>query len=224
MQNQTLLRVALTAVTLVLLGACSPQDAAPPADAVVAPPASGGPEAASQAADPGPPTVNGLYIAKDACPGEGCYLTGRIRAYEPADLYDKAGAGAVITGKIAAGEWVEIVTAEDHVRPLRGVVREGRKHFATGEVVYLLSSQGEGCHDVWSKGAIGSWCDPNAVGDPEQDEVIDLDVPPGPRAEGAALWVKVKTGNGAEGWLREVGAFACTGFQDRDADCPPLPR
>lgn len=217
-------RVALTGVFLALLGACSPQDAATPADAAVAPPAGAQPEVAPQAAGQGPPTVSGLYVAKDVCPGEGCYLMGKIRAYDPADLHDKAGAGAAVIGKIGSGDWVEIQSREEHLVPVRGVVREGRKHFTTGEVVYRLTSQGEGCYDIWSKGAAQSWCDPETVGDPQVDEVIAFDTPPGAKAEGAGLWVKVKTGSGGEGWLRGVSNFACTSYQDRDADCPPLPQ
>ncbi|MBP9235648.1 MAG: hypothetical protein KBF30_13310, partial [Hyphomonadaceae bacterium] len=118
-----------------------------------------------------PPTVNGFYIAKEACPGEGCYLAGRIKAYESVDLFDRAGSGAAVVGGIEAGEWVEIVSREEHLPPVRGVVREGRKHFATGDVVFLLTSHGEGCYDIWSSGVIASWCDPEAVGDAAVDEV-----------------------------------------------------
>jgi hypothetical protein len=209
-----LTRAILAAVLLLLPGACSPKDAPPPATAA-------NPAPAPQL-DSGPPVLNGLYIAKDVCPGEGCYLKGRIRAYEAADLHDKAGAGAVVRGKMAAGEWAEIESREMRLVPAIGIVREGRKHFATGDVVYRLTSDGEGCFEVWSKGEIKSWCDPDASGSAEEDEVIDFTEPPAPPPDGAGLWVKVKTDAGAEGWLHGTDQFACTGYQDRDPDCPPV--
>lgn len=171
-----------------------------------------------------PPTVNGFYIAKEACPGEGCYLAGRIKAYESVDLFDRAGSGAAVVGGIEAGEWVEIVSREEHLPPVRGVVREGRKHFATGDVVFLLTSHGEGCCDIWSSGVIASWCDPEAVGDAAVDEVIDFDAVQAPEPEGAGLWIQIKRDTGSDGWLRGADKFGCTGYQDRDPDCPPLPQ
>lgn len=210
-------RFSLLAVAL-LVGACSeskaPQPPEAPAVQTVAPPSTDG----------APPTVGGLYIVNDACPGEGCYLIGKIRAYAEADLYDKAGVGAAVTGKVAAGEWVEIVSREEHLVPARGVVKEGRGHFSTGDVVYLLSSEGEGCYTAWSKGKLASWCDPEAVGDAAVDEAIVLDAQDGREPDGAGLWIRIRRDTGGEGWLRGARDFACTGYQDRDPDCPPLPQ
>lgn len=200
------------------IAACSPQPAVKPAEAVTPAVASSDQAAAIPTA---PPTVEGVYVAKGACPGEGCYLSGKIRAYEAADLYDKPGAGAAVVGKVVTGEWVEIVNREVHLIPMRGVVREGRKHFATGDVVYLLTSQGEGCFDTWSKGVVGSWCDPDASGSPAEDEAIDFDAAAEP-PDSAGLWVEVTRQAGPGGWLHGVDDFACIGLQDRDADCPPL--
>lgn len=204
--------------TVLWLGACSPQQAAAPAEPVqaVAP--------ADAAAPPvnAPPLVNGVYVAKDACPGEGCYLKGKIKAYDAVDLYDGAGS-KIATGKIASGEWVEILGAEDRLVPRRGVVREALGRYAVGDEIYLLSSQGEGCMDAWSKGALTSWCDPETGLEPENSPSLDF---PDPvvEADGGGLWVKVKREQGEEGWISDVSAFACTGYQDRDPDCPPIPR
>ncbi|HVY90435.1 MAG TPA: hypothetical protein VG942_16330, partial [Hyphomonadaceae bacterium] len=166
-------RAGIAGVSLMFAAACSPQQdhKQAVAPAAVATPAA--PAAAMQSADQGPPTVNGVYVDKGACPGEGCYLKGKIKAYEAVDLFDKPD-GAVI-GKLAVNEWVEIVNRENHLIPRRGVVRTAAKHFAAGDVVYLLTSEGEGCFQTWSKGAVGSWCDPESVGEPETNETIELD-------------------------------------------------
>lgn len=204
-----------------LLAACSPQaDTPAPAEP---------PEKPAHASMPliavgnPPPTVDGLYVAVNACPGEGCYLNGRIRAIEAANLYDKAGKGAAVTGQVAAGAWVEILSTEAHKVPRRGVVREARGHYAVGDVVFLLTSQGEGCMDAWYKDAMTTWCDPAAGIDPDSPP-LDLPDVLAP-ADGEGLWVKVKPAKGGEGWVKDVfAAFACTGYQDREPDCPPLPQ
>lgn len=127
--------------------------------------------------------VDGVYIAKSACPGEGCYLQGRIRAYEAVNRHDKAGKGAAVAGQIAAGEWVEILATEDHLVPTRGVVTEARGRYAVGDVIYLLSSPGEGCADAWSKGVFTSWCVPETGLDPAvRSWIFPRRRPGGPKA------------------------------------------
>jgi hypothetical protein len=36
------------------------------------------------------------------------------------------------------------------------------------------------------------------------------------------LWVEVKRASGPAGWLRNPRDLRCMGYQDRDADCPPI--
>lgn len=208
-------RVGLLSAIL-WLGACSPQQATAPTQ----PSAEQAPAVAAPVN--APPLVDGVYVAKDACPGEGCYLKGKIKAYDAVDLFDGAGSKTAI-GKIASGEWVEILGTEDRLAPRRGVVREALGRYAVGDEIYLLSSQGEGCMDAWAKGALTSWCDPDTGLEPENSPPLDF---PDPvvEPEGLGLWVKVKLEQGKDGWISDVSAFACTGLQDRDADCPPLPQ
>lgn len=214
------IRYALAAV--LLLAGCSPQPVETPAPA---PPPPAEPVQVPTpliAAGNPPPLVDGMYVAENACPGEGCYLKGRIRAHEATDLYDKPGKGAAVTGQVAAKEWVEILSTEAHVVPRRGVVSEARGQYATGDVVFLLTSQGEGRMDAWYKDTMTTWCDPDAGVDPDSPplDLPDVSQP----IDGEGLWVKVKRKQGGEGWVKDVfSAFACTGYQDRDADCPPLP-
>lgn len=219
----------LLAASVIALSACSPQQAAAPTAAaperpevaaVTAPTV-----AVAPAADQGPPTVNGIYIDAGACPGEGCYLKGKIKAYEAVDLFDKAGSTVAI-GKVAAGDWVDIIATENRLVPLRGVVSEGRKALKTGEAVYLLTSQGEGCYDIWATGKRASWCDPESVGNPETDDLIAWETSPVviDMSHVLGLWVQVKRADGSQGWLHDVREFGCTGYQDRDTDCPALPQ
>lgn len=213
------MKVLQALAATLLLAACSPQPAETP---VPAAPVSEPAPALPMAVGNPPPTVDGMYVAPNACPGEGCYLNGRIRAHQVADLYDKAGKGALVTNKVAAGEWVEILSTEAHVIPRRGVVSEARGQYAVGDVVFLLTSQGEGCMDAWYKDAMTTWCDPAAGIDPDSPP---LDLPEvSEAADGEGLWVRVKRAQGGEGWVKDVfSAFACTSYQDREADCPPLP-
>ena len=197
------------------LAACSPQQAAAPAQ----PAAVAQVVAAVPQPEAGPPLVDGVYIVPDACPGEGCDLSGKIRALAATDLYDKPGKGASVTGRLPESEWVTIAGTEEHLVPRRGVVREARGSFAAGDVVYLLSSQGEGCMDAWIKGAPGSWCDPDTGLDPDSP-VLDLD-PLAADAAGLGLWVRVKRETGEMGWVKDVyDDFDCANPHDRGPECP----
>lgn len=218
------MRILQALAAALLLAACSPQPAETPAPAPPPPPAA--PAHVSTpliAVGNPPPMVDGMYVAANVCPGEGCYLKGRIRAHDVADLYDKAGKGAAVTGQVPAREWVEILSTEAHIVPRRGVVSDARGQYAVGDVVFLLTSQGEGCMDAWYKDGMTTWCDPDAGIDPDSPQLDLPDV--SPPIDGEGLWVKVKRKQGGEGWVKDVfSAFACTGYQDRDPDCPPLPR
>jgi hypothetical protein len=89
----------------------------------------------------------------------------------------------------------------------------------------MLGYEGEGCSTVWSKGKLSSWCHPGSDPDPGPD-VIDWE-PVGSNDPSLGFWIQVKRQTGQVGWLGDgddgLGKFGCTGYQDRDADCPPLP-
>jgi hypothetical protein len=206
---------------LALAGACSPQPAAQAPQEIASPsaPLSSAPTTAVASVEP--PTVNGVYVEHGACPGEGCYLHGRIKAYEAVDLLERIGKDAPVIARIAANDWVEIVETEDRLIPSRGVVRKAADGLAEGDVVYMLGYEGEGCSAVWNKGAHTEWCD---TGD-EAGSPIAWDPAP-PRTDPTlGFWVQVKLADGRTGWLsnESLRKFGCTGYQDRDADCPPLP-
>jgi hypothetical protein len=218
-------RSGVAAGLLALAAACGQNGASAPtpaAPAVAEAPAVASAAAAASVATEAPPTVNGMYVVKGACPGEGCYF-GRMQATKALDLYEAPGASPKVVGQLAASEWMDTVVTEDHFAPLRGVVRTGGENFKAGDVVYRLGYEGEGCFEVWDKGQLKSWCDmgEQIPGDP--GEVIDWDKAPAVTDGSEGLWVQVKSDKGAGGWLRDPEDVRCIGYQDRDADCPPLP-
>ncbi len=215
-------RAVVGVLMLTMASACGQNDAPAP---TVAP----APETTSQAAGAAassddvnaPPTVNGMYVVKNACPGEGCYY-GRMQASKTLDLYDAPSPSARVVGQVAAGEWMDTVLVEDRFAPLKGVVRTGGESFKTGDVVYRLSYEGEGCFGVWDRGQLKSWCD---LGEQIPGDASDhIDWEAAAATDGSeGLWVQVKRDNGIGGWLRDPKDLRCIGLQDRDADCPALP-
>ena len=210
-------RVWLLAIVGMALASCSPQQAPAPPEAAVIPQVVAPPVAVASPADQGPPTVNGIYIDKGACPGEGCYLESKIKAREAAALYQEKRADSPVLATIEPDEWVEILSTEDRVVPVPGTDR------ATGERVYMLGYEGEGCSTVWKKGELSSWCDDD--GDLSNDSIV-WSGPVDSTDASLGFWVEVKRANGQTGWLGQdsTRSFACTGYQDRDPDCPPLPQ
>jgi hypothetical protein len=203
------------------LVSCSPQQAPASPEAAVIPqvvaPGVALPVEVTSAADQGPPTLNGVYVEKGACPGEGCYLEGKIKAREAASLFQEKRTDSPVLATIDPNEWVEILGTEDRLVPRAGTDR------ATGEVVYMLGYEGEGCSTIWKKGELSSWCDDD--GDLSNDSIVWSELVDSTDTS-LGFWVEVKRANGQIGWLGadSTGSFACAGYQDRDPDCPPLPQ
>ena len=203
------------------LVSCSPQQAPASPEAAVIPqvvaPGVALPLEVTSAADQGPPTLNGVYVEKGACPGEGCYLEGKIKAREAASLFQEKRTDSPVLATIDPNEWVEILGTEDRLVPRAGTDR------ATGEVVYMLGYEGEGCSTIWKKGELSSWCDDD--GDLSNDSIVWSELVDSTDTS-LGFWVEVKRANGQIGWLGadSTGSFACAGYQDRDPDCPPLPQ
>lgn len=214
-------RVWLLAIVGMALVSCSPQQAPASPEAAVIPqvvaPGVALPVEVTSAADQGPPTLNGVYVEKGACPGEGCYLEGKIKAREAASLFQEKRTDSPVLATIDPNEWVEILGTEDRLVPRGGTDR------ATGEVVYMLGYEGEGCSTIWKKGELSSWCDDD--GDLSNDSIVWSELVDSTDTS-LGFWVEVKRANGQTGWLGadSTGSFACAGYQDRDPDCPPLPQ
>ncbi len=191
---------------------------------IFAAPAAAKPERTARSEAPPPP----LYVDRGACPFEGCTY-GKWTARGAVPLLDRP--GGVATGAVVkAGEEVEALTGEVHVRPLRVICRRpvelgegpgGAMRLAPGESYWLLSYEGEGVYKVWVRGVVRTG---------EADFGIDFTDPPtgyctdrpggceiepeGGRAaylrwarEGAVWWVKIRTRRGQVGWTREPEKF-----------------
>jgi len=143
-----------------------------------------------------PPSV---YIAKGACPFEGCVYRDWI-ARRALTVYDRPN-GAGIVDKVRKGERVHAITGEVHCRPVRVVARRDHPEpgsyeptsprIRKGQVYYLLHHLGEGTWQVWFRGAV------TVV------EGLEPNVQP-PRT---TWWAKVKTPRGKTGWVIATSSF-----------------
>lgn len=195
------LRTALSAALLAGVFACASPVPPPAAET----------RASAQAASETPPTVDGVYVARGACPGEGCTF-GHWRATKPTPVYDAIGASPRVVATLAPGERIEAVTGEVHLKPVRGVVRRDSGELKAGDVIYQLDYQGEGQSNVWRRGQILTWSDEG--GDPASSDVA---WDPGDTA--ADWWVSVRRADGSRGWLRNPDSFACSDSLSGDEGC-----
>ncbi|WP_304218631.1 hypothetical protein [Phenylobacterium aquaticum] len=172
--------------------------------------------APAQAAPAGPPTTNGVYVAKGACPFEGCSFATYWRATARVAVYAGPGSKTVL-GWIAPGEEVQALAGQYHLTPRRGVVRAGIGRFRKGEVIWLLEPQGEGVFTVWRRGHRLDWIMPDADYHVAWDRVPPS-VPPD------VWWVKVRRAQGPDGWLRDpTQSFECLDQLSGDQGCRRAP-
>ena len=199
-------------LTLILLAALAAGPAQPAKAAPVKP-------AVAKSIDRPPPMIDGIYIEEHACPGEGCYLKGRMQWMAKTRVYDRPGKAAKPIGWLAAKEWAEGIDSQYHTVPLRGVVTDPRGQkgqLARGDVVYIVSDQGEGAFTLWRSGRMVEWADEDLE---PNDAKIAWD--PLPKTE-PVLWLKVRRDKGPSGWVRDLEQTRCLGYQDRDEDCPKI--
>jgi hypothetical protein len=163
-----------------------------------------------------PPMKHGVYIAKGACPGEGCTYEYLWRATKRAPLYASK-AGGKPTGWIKPGEALAPVYGEVQVTPVRGVVKKRSDPFAPGDEIYLLDPVGEGESEIWSHGRIVQWMVP------EPDSGVVAWDKPLETAFKMVWWVQVKRSDGSRGWLRDPSGFECSDQFGGDSDCKPAP-
>jgi hypothetical protein len=160
-----------------------------------------------------PPMKHGVYIAKGACPGEGCTYDYIWRATERAPLFASK-AGGKPKGWIKPGEALEPVYGEVQ---MRGVVKKRSDPFVPGDEIYLLDPLGEGESEIWSHGRVAAWEVPLS-----EEGVIAWDKPL-ETALKMVWWVQVKRSDGSRGWLRDPRGFECSDQFGGDSDCKPVP-
>jgi hypothetical protein len=108
-------------------------------------------------------------------------------------IYARADARAPVVGTIPAAECVQPGDTRVLSTPQRGIVLETTEGFTAGEVIYMLSYDGD--YTIWWRGeARGGIYSPDSVvvrWDPETDD--------DPRT---GLWVEYARANGQRGWAR----------------------
>ncbi len=142
-----------------------------------------------------PPSV---YVAKGACPFEGCVYREWI-ARRALTVLDRPGGSEV--ARINKGDRVQAITGEVHCRPLRVVADRNHPESGSyeptsplirkGQVYYLLHYLGEGQWKVWFQGKLA------VIGGRDPDA-------PKPKT---TWWAKVKTARGVTGWVVATGNF-----------------
>lgn len=177
---------------------------------------------ATPAKDLPPPLTEGYFVDKGACPGEGCWLSGRMQWTRPAPVYDRPSPKARKIGALRANEWAEAVDREFHIAPSRGVVREPNSQadqLAKGDVVYIIGYEGEGWMTLWRAGDRLGWAAPDI-----EPNLADIAWDPAPKTRREpVMWVRIKRAKGVSGWVRDFEGLRCGGQMGRDDDCPPLP-
>jgi hypothetical protein len=145
-----------------------------------------------------------IYVDKGACPFECC--TYREWTVEKDTPIYSAIDGKKVIATAKAHKNVTAVTGEVHVTPTKIVVQEKHGSYNPGDVIYLLTYEGENNYKVWNKGQISS---NGEVGDLFDNGSPKLGKSWG-KPEGkpeSTWWVKVKTPDGKEGWTKETGNF-----------------
>jgi hypothetical protein len=139
------------------------------------------------------------FIDKGACPFECC--TYRTWTVDKATVVRSAMRdGASVAFRLRKGERVRgltgsVITSQaGEVRVLK-TTKIGNLTAQSGDVVYLLTYQGEGYHKVWFKGRISS------------EETYDTALFRSIREPKAVWWVKVRNSRGQIGWSREPENF-----------------
>jgi hypothetical protein len=163
--------------------------------------------------DSGPPVP---FEDVDACPFEGCVYR-EWNATAPVNVRVERRGNAAILFRAAAGEKVTaltgvvITTRAGHARlrwPTDLETSEGTIRLNAGEVLYLLTYQGEGYTKAWLRGRLLEWadisefignlrCEPPATNCPV-DPVVQ------PENE---WWIQIRNSDGQVGWTDEPDKF-----------------
>jgi hypothetical protein len=169
--------------------------------------------------DKPPPLINGVYVEKGACPGEGCDVGPRLKSRTAIAVYAEPSPKAKIVGKLRAGEWVRRLDQQMHLVPMRGVVEDPAKQgeqLAKGDIVYALLYQGEGCFDLWRRGARLDWCEPESMGSDYATIRWDARAPTAPPD---VFWIKIRRAKGGDGWIKDLSDVQCLSRHDNEG-CP----
>ncbi len=131
------------------------------------------------------------YIQHDICPFECCQY-GEWIAGTKLEAYKKEGEISSVAFIIKPGEHFYAIRGNVHIiKPGVAVVKKSFGMFTVGDIIYILSYEGEGVYDLWYKG--------KELDLDNQDLLWEnSDWKSSPEM---VWWVLVKNGQGKEGWL-----------------------
>lgn len=151
------------------------------------------------------------YVAEGVCPYE-CCVYRRWDVLEGTKLY-RSVEGDSVVATVAAGDTVEGLTGEVHLRPVPVTVVHrpaNEDRIRPGDLLFLLDDVGEGFTRIWHEGDVFTM----------QAEVRAYCPVPGPHCWGEHLnrgrgrtdgnyvwWVRVETEDGTVGWTAEPEHF-----------------
>jgi hypothetical protein len=150
-------------------------------------------------------------IERDVCEGEGCDY-GLVRAGANIAVYDRDSDSATIQFFIRWGEGFMTLTSHlHHEPPGSAVLTESltiesldsdpiELAFKAGDTIMILGYRGEGVHGIQWRGRIydvvAFWSDPYRSPMREKNPAKLV------REPVTTTWYKIRTGDGAEGWIR----------------------
>lgn len=151
------------------------------------------------------------YIAKGACPFEGCFY-GKWKVLKDSFLYDKPN-GKTVVGKISKGDQVVAVTGEVYVKPRPiAIIYDVRIHdlvsLKNGDIIFQLDYIGEFAYRYWKDGdvfeadlGVLDYCP-----FPSRYRFAEYIFPEQER-DPQIWWIKLQLSDKVYGWTKESGNF-----------------
>ena len=145
-----------------------------------------------------------IFIDKGACPFECCtYREWTVN--KDTALYATVN-GKKVVGTAKANKNVTAVTGEVHVIPAKVVIKEAHGSYKPGDVIYILTYEGEGSYKVWNRGAISSDGDVYQLFDDGSTNLRKNWGESTTKPE-STWWVEIKLPSGVSGWTKETRNF-----------------
>lgn len=154
-----------------------------------------------------------IFNDKGACPFECCQYR-RWKAEKTTAAYARPDRRSRRVGRFVAGRNVQALTGEVRTVPARYVVRNARKGYRPGDVLWVYTYLGEGFFKVWFRGRM-------------REEDLEIGTPSdtyypackeNPKCFGemhggwrAIWWVKIKSPAGWVGWTDKPENFSGAG-------------
>lgn len=145
-----------------------------------------------------------IYIDKGACPFE-CCTYGEWSVIRDTDLYSAVD-GKTLVATAKAQTKVKGVTGEVHVIPTKVTVLEKHGPYKRGDIIYILTEEGEGHYKIWNNGEISSDGDIYQLFDNGSPKLRAYWGKPDGKPQ-STWWVKIQLPDGKVGWTKETKNF-----------------